>query len=58
MSQCVVGVSRTELNELVRLLASLQETARGLPAGTERDEAVRQIGGFGRGIATFIERAA
>ena len=48
----------TELNELVRLLASWQETARGLAVGTERDEAVKQIGGFERRIATFIERAA
>jgi hypothetical protein len=58
VSQCVVGVSKTELNELVQLLASLRETAQGLPAGTEKDAAVRQIGGFERRIATFIARAA
>jgi len=58
VSQYVVGVSKTELNELVRLLESLQKTARGLPAGTERDEAVKQIGSFERRIATFIARAA
>jgi hypothetical protein len=46
------------LNELVQLLASLRETAHGLPAGTEKDEAVRLIGGFERRIATFIARAA
>jgi hypothetical protein len=46
------------LNELVQLLASLRETAESLPAGAERDEAVRQISGFERRIATFIERAA
>jgi hypothetical protein len=58
VSQYVVGVSKTELNELVQLLASLRKTAQGLPAGTEKDEAVRQIGGFERRIATFIARAA
>jgi hypothetical protein len=46
------------LSELVQLLESLREAANGLPAGTERDEAVRQIAGFERRIATFIARAA
>ena len=59
MSQRVVGVPGTdELNELARLLARLQETARALPAGAERDEAVKQIGNFERRFATLVARAA
>ena len=59
MSQCVVGVSRTdELNELARLLANLRETAQRLPAGAERDEAIGQIGSFERRFATLVARAA
>jgi len=59
VSQRVVGVPGTdELNELARLLARLQETARALPAGAERDEAVKQIGNFERRFATLVARAA
>jgi hypothetical protein len=46
------------LNELAQLLANLQETAQGLPAGAERDEVIRQIGGFERRFATLVARAA
>jgi len=46
------------LNELARLLARLLETAQRLPAGTERDEAVKQIGNFERRFATLVARAA
>ncbi len=59
MSQCVIGVPETdELNELARLLVRLRETAQGLPAGSERDEALRQIGNFERRFATLVARAA
>jgi hypothetical protein len=40
------------------MLARLRETAQGLPAGTDRDEAVRQIGNFERRFATLVARAA
>jgi hypothetical protein len=36
----------------------LWETAQGLPSGTERDEAVRQIGNFERRLATLVAGAA
>jgi hypothetical protein len=59
VSQRVIGVPGTdELNELARMLAKLRETAQGLPAGVERDEAVRQIGNFERRFATLVARAA
>jgi hypothetical protein len=47
-----------ELNELARLLAKLRETAQGLPAGAERDEAFKEIDSFAKRIATLVERAA
>jgi hypothetical protein len=46
------------LNELARLLAKLQETARELPVGVEREEAMRQISNFERRLATLVARAA
>lgn len=59
MSQRVFGVPGTdELNELVRLLAKLQETARELPVGGEREEVMRQISNFERRLATLVARAA
>lgn len=59
MSQCVVGVSRTdELNELAQLLANLRDSAQRLPVGAARDEAVRQIDNFGKRFATLVARAA
>lgn len=59
MSQRVFGVPGTdELNELARLLAKLQETARELPVGVEREEAMRQISNFERRLATLVARAA
>jgi hypothetical protein len=59
VSQWVIGVPETdELNELARLLVRLWETAQGLPAGTERDDALRQIGNFERRFAALVARAA
>jgi hypothetical protein len=59
VSQRVFGVPGTdELNELARLLAKLQETARELPVGVEREEAMRQISNFERRLATLVARAA
>jgi Mg2+ and Co2+ transporter CorA len=57
LSQSEVGISETDkLNEMVQLLASLYEAAQRLPDGSERQEALRQIGGFQRRTATFIRR--
>jgi len=57
LSQSEVGISETDkLNEMVQLLASLYEAAQRLPDASERQEALRQIGGFQRRMATFIRR--
>jgi hypothetical protein len=40
------------------MLTKLRETAQRLPAGADRDEAVRQVGNFERRFATLVARAA
>jgi hypothetical protein len=57
LSQSEVGISETDkLKEIVQLLASLWEGAEQLPAGSERQEALRQIGGFQKRVAALIRR--
>jgi hypothetical protein len=57
LSQSKVGISETDkLNEIVQLLASLWEGAQLLPEGSERQGALRQIGGFQKRVAALIRR--
>jgi hypothetical protein len=52
-----VGMAETDrLKEIVQLQARLWEAAQRLPEGSERQDVLRQIGGFQRRIAAFIRR--
>ena len=57
LSQSEVEISETDkLNEIVQLLASLWEGAQRLPEGSERQGALRQVGGFQKRVAVLIRR--
>jgi hypothetical protein len=43
-----------KLREIVQLQASLLEAAQRLPEGSERQNALRQIGGFQRRVEAFV----
>jgi hypothetical protein len=45
-----------KLKEIVQLQASLWRTAQHLPAGAERENALREIGSFQRRMTALIRR--
>jgi len=58
LSQRTVGISEIDkLKETVQLLASLWEAAQRLPEGSDRQDALEQIGGFQRRVEAFIRRS-
>ena len=59
LSQRAVGISEIDkLKETVQLLASLWEAAQLLPEGSDRQDALEQIGGFQRRVEAFVRRSA
>ena len=59
MSQRAIGISEIdELKETVQLLASLWEAAQRLPEGSDRQEALKQIGGFQRRLEALVRLSA
>jgi acetoin utilization deacetylase AcuC-like enzyme len=55
LSRRTVGMPKAdELKDMTRLLASLWEAAQRLPAGSERQDAFRQIDSFHRRVAALI----
>ena len=57
LSDCAVRVPENEkLKEIVQLQASLWRTAQHLPAGAERENALREIGSFQRRMTALIRR--
>ena len=58
LSRRTIGISEAdELRDIARMLASLWEAAQRLPEGSERQDAVRQIGSFHRRVAAVVARA-
>ena len=57
MNQVAVEVSEiTKMQEIVTLLANLRDAAHRLPEGTERQNALREIGGYQIRMAAFVRR--
>jgi hypothetical protein len=57
LSQHAVGISESDkLKEIVQLLVSVWEAAERLPEGSERQNALRQIGTFERRVVAFIRQ--
>ena len=57
LSDCAVRVPEIEkLKEIVQLQASLWHAAQRLPAGAERENALREIRGFQNRMTAFIRR--
>jgi hypothetical protein len=55
MPQRSIGVPETgELKELAQLLVTLFDAAQRLREGSERQEAINQIGGFHRRLVALI----
>jgi hypothetical protein len=57
LNDCAVRVPEIEkLKEIVQLQASLWHAAQRLPAGAERENALREIRGFQNRMTAFIRR--
>ena len=55
LSDCAIRVPEIEkLKEIVQLQASLWDSARHLPAGAEKENALREIGNFQRRMTALI----
>jgi hypothetical protein len=46
----------SKLQEIIKLLESLKEAANQLPEGTDRRDALREIGGFQLRAAALVHR--
>ena len=57
MIQVVVEVPEiTKMQEIVTLLANLRHAAHQLPDGADRQNALREIGGYQIRMAAFVRR--
>ena len=57
LTQGAVEVTEiSKMQEIVTMLASLMDAAHRLPEGTERQNALREIGGYQIRMAAFVRR--